>query len=209
MKFLLLKWLIISITTILVAAVFKNISNFDNLFYNSLSEQLTSKQINTFFQFQKKWEWTSYILIPLLLLIKTSIIASIIYIGLFFSNKDLKFNIILDFVLKAEFIFLLVPIFKMIWFYFIQSHYTLDDLQNFYPLSALNITGYKGLDVWFIYPLQILNLFELLYIIYLGFEIGKLTQTNTDHGLKIVAFSYVPSLLLWVVMVMFFTLNNA
>nr|WP_199001973.1 hypothetical protein [Flavobacterium sp. ASV13] len=209
MRFPFIKWLVLSIALILIAEVFKRVIHFDDLVYNSLSEKLTSQQIEKFLGLQKKWQWIEYVFIPILLLIKTSIIATILYIGLFFSNKDLKFNIILNIVLKAEFIFLLVPIFKMIWFYFFQTNYDLQDIQNFYPLSALNITGYKGLETWFIYPFQVLNLFELIYIIYLGFEIGKVTHTNTDSGLKIVGLSYVPSLLLWVATVMFFTLNYA
>lgn len=207
MKYPFKKWLVISFVTILIGEVFKKTIPFYELIYNSLSQQFTVKQIEDIFEFQKKWEWINYIFLPILLLLKTSIIASIIYIGLFFSNKDLKFITILNFVFKAEYIFLLVPVFKMIWFYFFQTYYTLEDIQYFYPLSALNIVSYKGLETWFIYPFQILNLFELSYIIYLGFQIGKLTNTNTDYGLKIVGLSYVPSLLLWVAMVMFFTLN--
>jgi len=67
--------------------------------------------------------------------------------------------------------------------------------------------GYQGLDPWLIYPLQVLNLFELTYIIYLSYQIGQLTQTNTDNGLKIVGYSYVTALFLWIAVVMFFTLN--
>ncbi|MCD9576887.1 hypothetical protein [Flavobacterium soyae] len=207
MKYPFVKWLILSIGTILIGEIFKKSIPFYELIYNSLSQQFTIKQVKEIIDIQKKWEWINYIFLPILLLLKTSAISSIIYIGLFLSNKNLKFIIILNFVLKAEFIFLLVPIFKIIWFYFFQTYYTLEDIQYFYPLSALNIVGYKDLENWFIYPFQVLNLFELFYIIYLGYEIGKLTNTNADYGLKIVALSYIPSLLLWVTTVMFFTLN--
>jgi hypothetical protein len=207
MKSPLLKWLVLSIASIVIAEIFKIAIHFDDLLYNSLSEQLTSQQIEEFLGLQKKWQWVGYVFIPVFLLIKTSIIATILYIGLFFSNRDLKFSNLWNIVLKAEFIFLLVPIFKIIWFYFIQTHYTLEDIQYFYPLSALNIVGYKGLETWFIYPFQTLNLFELTYIIYLGYQVGQLTNTNTDNGLKVVAYSYLPALLLWVVTIMFFTLN--
>ncbi|MFD2940896.1 hypothetical protein [Flavobacterium notoginsengisoli] len=202
-----LKYLLLCSLSIILNHFFKEIVDLDKLLYNSLSEQFTSNQIDKFFKFQKKWEWIGYIFIPILLLIKTSIIASILYIGLFFSNRDLKFSIILNFVLKAEFIFLLVPISKLIWFYFFETNFILEDIQNFYPLSALNIVRYKELEIWFIYPFQVLNLFEFFYIIYLGYEIGKHTQTNTDYGLKVVGLSYVPSLFLWVATIMFFTLN--
>jgi hypothetical protein len=140
--------------------------------------------------------------------LKTIIITSVIYIGVFFFNKvEVTFKVIWDSIIKAEFIFLLVPILKLIWFYFFQTNYTLEDIQYFYPLSALNIIGYKGLDTWLLYPLQTLNLFEFAYIIYLSYQIGFLTKTNADNGLKIVGYSYVPALLLWVTVVMFFTLN--
>jgi len=207
MKSPLIKWLILSIALILVTEIFKKTIHFDDLVYNSLSEQLTSQQVEKFLGFQKEWQWVGYVFIPIFLLIKTIIIATILYIGLFFSNKDLKFKNLWDIVLKAEFIFLLIPVFKIIWFYFFQPNYNLEDIQNFYPLSALNIVGYKDLETWFIYPFQTLNLFELAYIIYLGYQVGKLTNTNTDNGLKLVAYSYVPALLLWAVTIMFFTLN--
>ncbi|MEO6176514.1 MAG: hypothetical protein ABIP27_15290 [Flavobacterium circumlabens] len=207
MKSPFIKWLVLSIVLILTTEIFKKIIHFDDLVYNSLSEQLTSQQVENFLGFQKKWQWVGYIFIPIFLLIKTSIIATIVYIGLFFFNKNFNFKSLWNITLKAEFVFLLVPIFKTIWFYFFQPNYNLQDIQNFYPLCALNIVGYKDLETWFVYPFQTLNLFELAYIIYLGYQIGQLTGTNTDRGLKLVAYSYVPALLLWVVTIMFFTLN--
>ena len=179
-----------------------------------LSEKLNAKQIENFFNFQKKWQWFSCAIIPIILLIKTSIIASVLYIGTFFYSKaKVTFKQLFNAVIKAEFVFLLVGVAKIIWFYFFQTNYTLEDLQYFYPLSALNIVGYKGLDNWFIYPLQTLNLFELAYWLLLAYFIGKLAFTEKDKGkpmdlgFKIVASSYGSALLLWVVVVMFFTLN--
>ena len=179
-----------------------------------LSEKLNTKQIEIFFNFQKKWQWFSYLLIPLVLLIKTALISSVLYIGTFFYSKTkVTFKNLWEVVIKAEFVFLGVGVLKIIWFYFFQTNYTLEDLQYFYPLSALNIVGYKGLDAWFIYPLQVLNLFELAYWLLLAYFIGKLAFTEKDKGkpmdlgFKIVASSYGSALLLWVVVVMFFTLN--
>ncbi|AUS06532.1 hypothetical protein [Pseudotamlana carrageenivorans] len=74
-------------------------------------------------------------------------------------------------------------------------------------LSALNIIGYEGLQTWFIYPFQVLNLFELAYWFILAFLIGKEIHENTDKGMAIVASSYGIGLLIWVVGVMFITLN--
>jgi hypothetical protein len=203
----LLKYLTLSIATIITNEILKKYLPIDELVNNYLSIRLTTEQINDYFKFQKKWEWTSYFVLPIIVLIKTLIVATVLYISLFFSNKDLKFNKIWDIVLKAEFIFLLVPAFKIIWFCFFQTSFTLEDIQNFYPLSALNIIGYENLENWFIYPFQILNLFELLYFLILAYYIGQITKTTTDKGLKIVACSYGSTLILWVATVMFLTLN--
>lgn len=207
MKNNLLRYGLLSISFTIITEITNKIINLKDLLHHFLIDFLSTDQINSYFEFQDKWHWLTYLYIPLIILIKTSVIALILYVGLFLSSKETKYNQLWNATIKAEFIFLLVPIFKIIWFYFFQTNYNLNDIQNFYPLSALNIVGYKSLESWFIYPFQVLNLFELFYIIYLAFQIGNLTETNADYGLKIVGLSYVPSLLLWVTTVMFFTLN--
>ena len=208
------KFILIVTISILTYYINKNFLENEKLFISFLSEKLSLKQIKDFIIYQKKWQWLSYAIIPILLLIKTTLITSVLYVGTFFYSKSkVTFKQLLNAVIKAEFVFLLVGVAKIIWFYFFQTNYTLEDLQYFYPLSALNIVGYQGLDSWFIYPLQVLNLFELAYWLLLSYFIGKLAFTEKDKGkpmdlgFKIVASSYGSALLLWVVVVMFFTLN--
>jgi hypothetical protein len=188
--------------------VVKKILNFNGLLHNSLAEQLTSIQIQNYFELQNKWQWIGYIFVIVFMFIKTTLIATILYIGCFLlSRNEIKFNELWLIAINAEYVFLILLILKTIWFYLFQINYTLQDLQYFYPLSALNIVGYKGLEPWLIYPFQILNLFEVAYWLLLAYFIGKITETNMDRGLKIVASSYGSALLLWVVVIMFFTLN--
>ncbi len=203
-----LKYFLLCTFLLIISETTKYFLLIDKLVYNSLAENLTSSQINNIISLQKKWQWIGYLFVPIYVLLKTSIVASVLYIGTFFFNKnEITFKNIWSIVINAEFIFLLMPIFKIVWFYFFQTNYTLEDIQYYFPLSAINITGYKGIEAWLIYPLQTLNLFEVAYIIYLSHQIGSLTKTNADDGLKIVSYSYLLALLLWVTVVMFFTLN--
>lgn len=203
-----LKCLLLSIILILLTEITNFVLNFKGLLCNSLSEQLTTKQIKDFFELQDKWQWLGYIFMTLLLLIKTSLIAGALYAGTFFFSKlQVSFKQLWTIVLNAEFVFLLVPIIKIAWFYFFQTSYKLEDIQYFYPFSALNIVDFKGLEPWFVYPFQIINLFEMVYWLILAYYIGKTTQKSMDKSLKIVASSYGTSLLLWVISIMFFTLN--
>lgn len=209
-----IRLLILSLLMIIFSHISIMIFPINDLLYQSYSEKLTALQIKEIFELQEKWNWLSYTIIPLILLIKSSLIANVLYVGTFFFSKSkVTFKQLFNAVIKAEFIFLLIGIAKIIWFYFFQTNYTLEDLQYFYPLSALNIVGYQGLESWFIYPLQVLNLFELAYWLLLSYFVGKLAFTEKDKGkpmdlgFKIVASSYGSALLLWVVVVMFFTLN--
>ena len=214
MNKILFKYLSLSFLSVIIIYLTSCVLPFNDLLYQSYSEKLTTAQIEKVFALQEKWQWVSYALIPLLLLIKISLIVSVLYVGTFFYSKaKVTFKRLFNAVVNAEFVFLAVGVLKIVWFYFFETNYTLEDLQYFYPLSALNIVGYQGLEAWFIYPLQVLNLFELAYWLLLAYFIGKLAFTEKDKGkpmdlgFKIVATSYGSALLLWVVLVMFFTLN--
>jgi hypothetical protein len=208
MKRTYIKYLLLCIALLIITEATKKLLHLDKLIYNSLAEKISSSQIESFFELQDKWQWVSWVFVPIYILIKTTIIASIIYIGtFFFSRIPITFKQLWEIVIKAEFIFLLIPVAKIIWFSFFQTDYILEDIQYFYPFSLLNVVGYQGLEPWFIYPFQALNLFEMAYVIYLGYQLGDLTKTNVDNGLKILVYSYIPALVLWIAVIMFFTLN--
>lgn len=193
----------------LLSYLSKELLNTDELVINSLLGKFTSEQLKDVLNYKDRWEWLGYLIIPFIILVKVSVIALAIDIFLsFFDNLDgIKYKKLFNIVVKAEFVFLLVIVFKTIWFYVFQHDYTLEDLQYFYPLSAINITGYDGLQPWFVYPFQVLNLFELAYWFILAYLLGKELSITTDKGLTIVASSYGVGLLIWVVAIMFFTLN--
>jgi len=181
--------------------------NVEELVLNSLIENFSLSQIENYLSSKERWEYFSYLIIFIMLLLKTAVIAAILDAGCFFFSKEIKYKKLFNIVVKAEFVFLLVIVFKTAWFYVFQQDYTLEDLQYFYPLSALNIIGYEGLQPWFVYPLQVLNLFELAYWVILAYLLGKELKVSTDKGMSIVASSYGVGLLIWVVAVMFLTLN--
>lgn len=184
------------------------ILNYDQLIVKSIEISFTEEQISNYLTFKSKARFIIFLIYPFWMGLKISIIAAILDAGCFFFSKEIKYKKLFNIVVKAEFIFLLVIVFKTAWFYFFKTDYNLEDLQYFYPLSALNIIGYEGLQPWFIYPFQILNLFELFYWFILAYLIGKeINDTESTKGMQIVASSYGVGLLIWVVGVMFFTLN--
>jgi hypothetical protein len=216
-KIIIIYFLFLLLFTLFISEITKKTLELDKLFYDSLATKYTLNQILEFSKLEKKWSIYNVFFVFVFISVKNLLITTSIYIGtLFYSKIKVSFVELISVVVKAELAFMVVGVVKFIWFYFFKSSYTFDDFQYFFPLSALNIIGYKGIDPWFIYPLQILNLFEVAYWFILAYYIGKIAsptaklETNKypiDFGLKIVASSYGSALLLWVVLVMFFTLN--
>lgn len=177
------------------------------LLAETLLEQFTRDQVIEVINFNRKWEWITYLLLPLLLLLKISLIAKIIDVGAFFIDKKVSYGKLFSAVLKAEFIFLLAPLLKLGWFYFFKTDFNLVDFQNFYPLALINLTGYEKLESWFIYPLQALNLIEVAYWFIVAFQVKKILEVDFGRSFSIVMSSYGVILLIWIIAVIFFTLN--
>ncbi|MHA7055758.1 hypothetical protein ACWGOQ_0000955 [Aquimarina sp. M1] len=201
-----LNFIILVSTSLIITAISNFVLGVDELFYNSMSEQLTLEQLDDIMEAKQKWKYLGYCFFALFLLIKVSSISLILYVGLFLFNIEIKYKKVFSIVAKAEFIFVIVMFIKLLWL-FVFNNYDYQNVQYFYPFSALHIVGYEGLSPWFIYPFQTLNLFELAYWFVLSYLLGKQIKISTDKALKIVASSYGSALLIWVVTVMFFTLN--
>lgn len=176
---------------------------------NNLSKKLSQKQINKIVNFSQSNEYLNYIAVSINIFMKVVITALLLFFGCILLNVKIHLKKLIRVTIKAEFIFLLPILYEIIYFIFIQPNQSYLYIQNFSSLSIFNLINNKGIEPWLIYPLQTLNLFEIAFIIYLSYQIGYLTKTNADNGLKIVGYSYVPALLLWVTVVMFFTLNNS
>ncbi len=186
----------------------KYLLDLNQLMYNSLTDQLSIKKVDELFATARKWQLVGYLLIPALLFIKTHLVAAVLNIGTFFFEKKIAYKKLWSIVLKAEFVFVAVILIKTLWIYAFTNGYSIEDIQGFYPLSMLSIVGNESIEPWYAYPLQTINVFEIIYWIVLALLLDKtLKESKANTGFKIVASSYGPALLIWVVGIMFFTLN--
>ena len=188
----------------------------DTLYFNTLADQLTYEQIEEFIARGKQWEWLSYVLIPLIYLIKFSLVALVLSLGLWLVTGRYEFKRLFGVAIVAESVFLLPIVIKIFWFLFVQTGYTLQDLQFFYPLSALNLFDYQSLEPWLVYPLQVLNVFEVAYWVVLAYGVSqaprppmgeKIYSLDLNQAFGLVAASYGTGLVVWVAVMMFLTLS--
>lgn len=179
----------------------------NDVFHNSYAEQLSYDRIEELIDGQTKWAWIVYAILPLIYTLKFFLVACCLLVGSMFFDLKLKFSEAFRIALLADVVFIIPMLIKVFWFLVVQKEYVLQDIQQFSPLSIISTFDTKTLGLLWFYPLQILNVFELLYIFLLGFWVYQFGAKSYEKGLNMVLGSYVPALFIWVILVMFVTLN--
>ncbi len=180
------------------------------VFYNTYSEQLTLDRSLQLFENLKKFSWISYVLIPIMLTIKFTLVSIVLYTGAFFYNLHYKitFGGIFKIVVASDLIFIFAGLTKFLWFYFFAGNYDLNDIGFFYPLSLINLFRVSEVDRIWIYPLQIVNIFQVAYIYALSYGLRKSCHLNESESDKIVLSSYLPALAFWIALIMFISIDS-
>ena len=185
----------------------------EQLYYQSFGEQLTLERIDLMLELTKKYQWLNYTLIPVIILLRVFYTSVFLFIGVFFSELEIEFGKLFKIALLTEFIYVVAGVAKLAILIFFKQVNTLEDLQ-FQSLSVIELIDNKNVDMLFIYPLSLLNVFELGYFLVLAWLlVGVINEANEERpvkygkSLQIVTVSYGSGLLLWVVLVMFLTLN--
>lgn len=170
-------------------------------------DQLSMNQIESLIQNMRKYQWLGYTLIPIIYFIKISLITLCVYTGILLANiKSLGFSGIFSAVVLADILFLIPGVVKIFWFSF-QPDYTLEDLQYFMPGSLLNLFNPKEIEPWLVYPLQSINVWEVAFWFALAYELKAYFQDDFAKSFGTVMASYGSGLVIWIVFVVFLTLN--
>ena len=176
-----------------------------------LAKDYPSSVVQNYIESQKKWWWVSYVTTPVLIGIKVLLVAFCLNFVKIISEKleNVKFRDILTVVLIAEFVFIIAGFYKFFNFYLIETDYTLETLQTYYPLSLINYKEAISTEKWLAYPLQLLNVFELMYWGVLAWGIWQLADKKISYqrSLGYVALTYGIGLLFWVGVVCFLILS--
>ena len=177
------------------------------LVHNYYSAQLSYAQIETILSNQQKYQWVVYLFIPIIYFLKLALITLCLYTGILLSNaKTLSFSKIFSTVVLADILFLIPGVIKIFWFLF-QPDYTLEDLQYFMPGSLLNLFNPKEIEPWLVYPLQSINVWEVAFWFALAYELKAYFQDDFAKSFGTVMASYGSGLVIWIVFVVFLTLN--
>jgi hypothetical protein len=184
-----------------------------NLFYQSFEKQISFIRLEWFWEMSNRLKWLSFAVLPIIVLLRILYTTIFLYSGIYFAELKINFGKLFNITLLADFVYVLSGLTKLIILIFFKEVSTLEDLQ-FTPLSIMELFDRDSVDPLFIYPLSLLNVFELLYFIVIAWLlVGVIHEANEERpvnfgkSLKLVTASYGSGLLLWVVFVMFISLN--
>lgn len=179
----------------------------EDLYYYSLGEQLTLDKIEQLFFLKSKFEWLNYVFVSLSLIIKLILIAIVLYTGVLLSSLTVKFKNLFRIVLQTEFLFLFAIFIRFYWIYFFIDDLSLTKLGYFQPLSIINFLKTEEIAAFLVYPLQLVNLFEIGYWFLLAYLLMNLIKKSFWKSFEFVLSTYGVALIIWVVFVVFLTLN--
>ena len=203
--------LIIFSSLILLIFLDKTYISTDSKIFDFLAKDYPSSVVQSYMESQKKWWWVSYVITPIMIGIKVLLVAFCLNFVKIISEKleQVKFRDILTIVLMAEFVFVIAGFYKFFNFYLIDTDYTLETLQTYYPLSLINYKEAISTEKWLAYPLQLCNVFELFYWGILAWGIWELADKKISYqrSLGYVALTYGIGLLFWVGVVCFLILS--
>ena len=198
--------LIFSIFYILINYITNEVIFNDLFYYNILSNKFSLKNIEEVIQFKDKYERVSFILLPLIIIIKYTFVSIIIFIGIKLFEVKTNLRECFKIVLLAELIPLISSVTKTLYFY-IYPPRSLEFIQKLNPLGITNFLKNDSIPKYLLYPLQQINLFEVGYWLLLAYGIKSLGNVDFKKALKITSLSYGVGLLIWCIFIVFLQLQ--
>ncbi|WP_407524325.1 hypothetical protein PDL71_01205 [Lacibacter sp. MH-610] len=170
----------------------------DDLYRLLVGVEMTDQQFEDYLNFVRKWQWVSYLLIPLTLILRISFTWLCLKAGSFVADRfiDIPFWKI---SIQAEIIFTVSAVAGLLYNEFFVDIHSLEQL-SLNPFS-LQVFSSNNMPKWSSYFFNTLNVFELSYVFFLSWMIAGESKKEFFPSLKFVASSYLPGLALWILLV--------
>jgi hypothetical protein len=176
------------------------------VYYNTLGEQLTIERIDAILEKQAEWKWVSYLLIPVMVAFQAFLVALCLNCGTIMMNYKISFRPLFTLVLRSSVVFLLMKLVLTFIFLF----YTIKAVDDLITVNKFALAGFVDTTLvpkWLMYPLSIINIFEVIFGLLLTFGMSGLLKRTFKESLSFVATTYGLGLLIWIVFIIFLQLN--
>jgi hypothetical protein len=139
----------------------------DQVYAYSLGRQVNPDKLAAFLQGQHRMVLVSYLVVPLTLLVKMSLVSLCLLTGLLLTYLKLPFSTLIRIVLFAESAFVASTLLRLLILAFSHNVESLAQYMRFAPLSLYSLFPPTSIPNWLTYPLQTLDLFQVGYVLLL------------------------------------------
>jgi hypothetical protein len=140
-----------------------------------------------------------FLSIPFVYLWKVTVIAFVVWTGCFMFGYRVTYAQCWAVVITAEYVFLIPETLKVLWFLFVVTDPSYNEIGGFYPFSLMHFVDYNSIDKRWAYPLRALNLFEIAYWFILVEGIHHWAKKDKKYVWIIVSCSYILIFFLWLI----------
>lgn len=204
-----LVFLLFLLLTFLISFIIQEFILTSQIVEDYLAESLSISLAFELADLRNKWDWLNYVLLPIIFILKFILISGWILSGTILYGYKVSFKSIYDAVLVSEFVWLIPSIILIIWFGLFDSDYSFTDVQYFRPMSLLNIFDISSLNNWLIFPLQSINIFQVLYLLVLTFMLKLTLNKGFKETLNFSVPVYLSAVFSWIIFITFININLA
>jgi hypothetical protein len=180
----------------------------DEVYYYSLGSRVSAEKLATFLDAQHHLSFLSYVLLPVSLVIRMTLVAFCLLTGLLLTSQKISFKSIFKIVLFAESAFAAGVLLKLLLLAFSKDIESLRQFETFAPLSLYSLVNASAVPAWLTYPLQTLDFFQVGYCLLLAAGLRYFLHCSFKKAFWLVLGSYGLGLLCCMVAFAFFIFSN-
>jgi len=176
----------------------------DDLYLGLQASKKSLENIQNLISSERKSQWINYPITILIVLIPSLLISFCLNIGTVIKEYKTSFIKLFEIAVKAQMVFAINYLLSIVLKATGVIHFSLTTVNNNYNFqSALIFFDNKVLPYWLIYPIQCINLTEIVHILILSIGVSWLLQIKFLKALTFVALWYGIGLLFWIIFTVF------
>jgi len=178
----------------------------DEYYYNFFSNQFSRDKIEKIIAISNRFKWIGYAIMPVILISKWTILAFSLYVVLFLKSNVFSYINCFKIILLSEIVMIFASLVKLLLLIFHTSK-SIEEIQFISSFSLVQLFSIKQIPNYLVYPLQVFNLFEILYWILIAAGIQAFSKKTFWESLKITASSYGVVMFIWILFIVFIQLQ--
>lgn len=152
----------------------------------------------------QKWRWLSFVAVPILLLLRLSLVSLCLFVGSFFSAEmaGRKFRDWWGVAMKAQAVMILYSVVLCV----VNVTSGANEAQTLMNCTSLLFLGGDNIEQWMKLPLSAVNVFEIAYWFVMAKLVSAQTESKFSKSFSFVMSSYGIGHLFYIVLLMFLML---